>query len=515
MYKVMLADDEKIILDSISQLIDWENYDLNLVGTAQNGLEAYDKIIMHHPRIVITDIKMPGMNGLDLIKKVRAELPDTVFVILSGYGEFDYASKAIEYGVRHYLLKPCDEDEIIPVLVKIVDEIKNREKKEQFFIEAKKSLEKILPQVKEQFFRDCIFSRAYSEKDIIFFRNLFKISCDSFKMVLLKPERECDYIEKFALNKVSEEIMIEYGVNVHLSTVVEDKALLLINSQDNSFLNNVLDKIKSAYFNYYGINLTIAVSNTNSFDKIHRMYIETQECLQYSFYVGVGSIISREDIMMHEYGNYSLDFDFNKIAMFVRTGNIEPAKKELAAFFEKIRLDKMDTELAKSYCSELYQVIIRQCRQEELGYYMKKITMIQDMETLDQIYGFIMEITAKITNDNYKNNTQKYSSVVKKMMDFVHANIHNPDLSLTYMAKEVLFMNENYLGRLFSKETNEKFSQFVMRKRIEKAIELLDSQTEYKIYEICNQIGFSDPQYFSQVFKKFTGLTPSEYKKAL
>lgn len=513
MYKVLLVDDEKIIIDSISQLIDWENYNLVLVGTAQNGLEAYNLIINHNPHIVITDIKMPGMNGLDLIKKVMEEYPDTVFVILSGYGEFEYASRAMEYGVKHYLLKPCDEEEIIPVLVKIVNEIKDREKKELFFLETRKSLEKVLPQVKEQFLRDCIISKAYNAKDLDFFQNLFGISSSSFRLVLFKPERDCDYIEKFALKKISEEIIAENNINVHLSTVIDENVLLLINSFDNAFLTEVLEKIKLSFFNYYGINLTIAISNSNSFDKIHRMYIETQECLQYAFYLGIGSIVSREDILLHESGNYSLDYDFNKIAMAVRTGNIESAIRELDNFFEKTRKDKMNTDLAKSYCSELYHAIIRQCRPDELGNFMKKIIELQEMETLDQIYEFMKEVTVNISEYHYKCNSQKYSSVVKKMIDCVHFNLHNPDLSLNWIAKEVLFMNENYLGRLFNKETNEKFSQFVMRMRMEKAKELLNSQTEYKIYEICDQIGFSDPQYFSQVFKKYTGVTPSEYKK--
>ncbi len=327
LYKVLLVDDEKIIIDSISKLIDWEEYNLKLIGTAQNGLEAYELINVHHPHIVITDIKMPGMSGLDLVKKVRGELPDTIFVILSGYDEFDFASKAIEYGVKHYLLKPCDEDEIVPVLIKIIKEIKNKEEKELFFIETKRNLEKILPQVKEQFLRDCIIGKTYNAKDFNFFRSLFRIQGNNFKLVLLKPERECDYIEKFALKKISEEVMLTYDVNVHLSTVFDENALLLINSLDNIHIVDILERIKSSFYNYYGIKLTITISNSNSFHRIYHMYIETQECLQYAFYLGIGSIVSREDIMLQEKGNYSLNFDFNKIAISVRTGSIESAKK--------------------------------------------------------------------------------------------------------------------------------------------------------------------------------------------
>jgi two-component system response regulator YesN len=148
MYKVLLVDDESIIIESISKLIDWGKYDLELVGAARNGLEAYKLIKLHKPHIVITDIKMPGMDGLDLMRKVKEDMPNTVFIILSGYGEFDFASKAIQYGVKHYLLKPCDEEEIIPVLTNIVKEFKIAEKKERFLLETRESLEKVLPQVK-------------------------------------------------------------------------------------------------------------------------------------------------------------------------------------------------------------------------------------------------------------------------------------------------------------------------------------------------------------------------------
>ncbi|HHX24641.1 MAG TPA: response regulator [Thermoanaerobacterales bacterium] len=506
-------DDESIIIESISKLIDWGKYDLELVGAARNGLEAYKLIKLHKPHIVITDIKMPGMDGLDLMRKVKEDMPNTVFIILSGYGEFDFASKAIQYGVKHYLLKPCDEEEIIPVLTNIVKEFKIAEKKERFLLETRESLEKVLPQVKEQFFRDSVIGNIHSTANYDFFLKLFNISDDRFRLVLLKPERDCDYIEKYALKKLSEEIIISYNMNIYLSTVIEENILLLLGVRGNERIIEALEEIKSNYYNYYGIDLTAAVSQINTFYNIHNMYTETQECLQYAFYLGNGSIISREDIMMNENGNYSLNYDFNKIAMFVRTGNIENAIEELQNFFSKINIDKMDNDLAKSYCSELFQSVVRQCKREELISYMKKIAQIQEMDTLKQIYNFMRGIVTEIAQYNYNSNAQKYSMVVKKAIDYVNSNIDNPVLSLSFLAKEVLFMNENYLGRIFSKETNEKFSQYVMRVRMEKAKNLMDSPTPYKIYEICNMVGFTDPQYFSQVFKRYAGLSPSEYMK--
>lgn len=112
MLKLIIADDERVIRETISRLIDWESLGIVLTGLCSNGLEAYDMIIDESPDIVMTDIKMPGMGGLDLIKKINEANPDTRFIILSGYGEFEYAKEAMKYGVKHYILKPCNEKQI-------------------------------------------------------------------------------------------------------------------------------------------------------------------------------------------------------------------------------------------------------------------------------------------------------------------------------------------------------------------------------------------------------------------
>lgn len=124
MYKVLIVDDERIIRDGIASVIEWEQHEMTLAGTAKDGIEAYEMIKRSLPDIVITDIIMPGMNGLDLIAKVSEEYKDITFIILSGHGEFNYASKAMAFGVKHYILKPCDESTIIPVLKKVIKEKK-------------------------------------------------------------------------------------------------------------------------------------------------------------------------------------------------------------------------------------------------------------------------------------------------------------------------------------------------------------------------------------------------------
>jgi two-component system response regulator YesN len=393
MYKVLIVDDERIIREGMSNAIEWEDYGLSVCGAAFNGIEACEIIEKQRPNIVITDIKMPGMNGLELIEKIHTEYPDIIFVVLSGYGEFSYAQEAMRFGVKHYLLKPSDDDEIIATIEEIVSELKEKEKSEEVLKVIDYNFKKVLPQAEKQFFNELIDDGDFNEEEIEYFLQLFEIKEDKFKLVALKTNKQGDYLEKYALRNIAYDVIKKE--RVCLSTLAEDSILLLIKSIESNELADLLSQIKEYFNRFFKYNISIGVSSENSFKNIRKMYAEVQEALK---------------------------------------------------------------------CEE--------------------------------------------------NPSKNYGSIINTVIECVNENIQNPQLSLTWVAKEVLFMNENYLGKLFHKVTNEKFSQYVMKLRMEKAKELIKSDMDYKIYEITEQIGLEDnTQYFSQVFKKYTGYTPSEYKK--
>ena len=123
MYTLLIVDDEEIEREGMAQLILWEKYGYRLAGTAKNGAEGLEKIGQLHPDIAIVDIKMPVMNGIEMIRQGQAAYPDTAYVVLSGYGDYEYTSQAMELGVRHYILKPCDDAKIMPVLDRAVQEL--------------------------------------------------------------------------------------------------------------------------------------------------------------------------------------------------------------------------------------------------------------------------------------------------------------------------------------------------------------------------------------------------------
>ena len=140
MYKLLIVDDEDIEREGMAQFIPWENYEIQLAGTAWNGVEGFQKIQAEEPDIVLTDIKMPVMDGIELIKKTKESFPDIEFIVLSGYGEYEFTSQAMEEGVRYYILKPCDEEKIVEVLSKVKQSIAEKRSQKRRSQEDRKSV---------------------------------------------------------------------------------------------------------------------------------------------------------------------------------------------------------------------------------------------------------------------------------------------------------------------------------------------------------------------------------------
>lgn len=161
MYKILIVDDEEIEREGMAQFIDWASFGVELIGTAQNGVEALEMIAMERPDIVLTDIKMPVMDGLELIRRAKESFPQVHFIVLSGYGEYEFTSQAMERGIRHYLLKPCDEEQIEVVLDAVKAEIEAQREQNERVNSYHKVVEQLLPKAKKQIFRDMLLDPDY------------------------------------------------------------------------------------------------------------------------------------------------------------------------------------------------------------------------------------------------------------------------------------------------------------------------------------------------------------------
>lgn len=349
-YRVLIVDDERMAREGIAEAIDWISLGMELVGTAINGQQALEKIQELQPDVVITDIKMPIIDGLQLIEQGSKISSQIIFIVLSGFGEFELATQAMRFGVRRYLLKPSDEHEITEALhwsKGEVDAIRSN------FAKNRQPIASITPQSQG-------------------------IISSSIPSDLLQAIVDADEAQLMRISRLWIEQLLSEGVSLQAI-------------QDNN--NHVLSYIRNQLKSECGISTAPAVA-------------ESQD--------------------------------------------IQAFQKELG---------------------ELYT-----------SYHYRKI--------------------------------DKKAMLVIKIKQLTIQHIQSRRLSLQWLAQHYLFLNSEYLGKLFRQDTGEKYTQFLTSVRMKKAKELLLSHPTMKIYEVAEQCGFEqDPQYFSNVFKKFYGFTPNEYRK--
>ncbi|PZD93222.1 DNA-binding response regulator [Paenibacillus sambharensis] len=518
MYKVLLVDDERIILDGISAIVNWASCGTRLIGTARNGIEAKASIERERPDIIITDIKMPGMDGLQLIEQVKEADPDMEFIMLSGFSDFDYARTAMRYGVKDYLLKPCNEQTIEDALKEAAGRLSRKQSKEAFIQKTEEELKRVLPHAREQFLKELVTNRTYGRRDWDNFRRLFNIPVehDKVRLLLLQIEGEYEFEHIFALKNIAQDLLGEQVLL--LSTTIGKQVLLLIRDMsETDLLYALVAEIRGTFRRYYKLEATAAVSDPDDITGARRMYRDTLECLEHRFYLGEGSLITKQDI---DAGPGRSDDDFiydeEQLCLYVKSGHWEDAERELSHVFETLSQLRLETAVTKSYVIPIYVACARQGEPSRIHERLKGLAVLDELDTLQAIREFMFQSIREVCTANYERHRNKHSDMVNRMISCILENLGESRLSLHWVASEILFMNPDYLGKLFKKETGEKFSNYVTRLRMEKAVELIAEADDVKVYELADRLGYGDnPQYFSQVFKKHTGCSPSDYKKTL
>lgn len=512
MYKVLLVDDERIILDGISQMVDWSAYRTELAGTAQNGIQAYEKIVRESPDIVVCDIRMPGLDGLELVAKTHASHPHIKFVLLSGFGEFEYANRAMQYGVKHYLLKPTDEDKIGGALKEVIDELTQDRNKETFVQEMKERLRKVLPHVKEQVLKEFVTNKTYGRHDLEEYRSLFEYDFDQpVRLLLFQLEGSVEFEHQFAVKNIAEDLLD----TTLLSTTIGQQVLVLIEDRnDQQRLHQQLQDIRCTFKQYYKMDVTIAISDPGPVTQARRLYRDTLQCLNYRFYLDESGMITTEDTLHVGGMEGSFVLDEERLCMPVRSGHRNEAELALTEFVQELKRAQLSIEMTKSYIIQQYVSLIRLTDPDQMQERYARIPEIAEMSTLQAIQGVLEETVREITLRTFERNKVQYNAIVRKVVEIIENQLGNSELTLNLVANDMLYMNADYLGKLFKKETGEKFSNYVMKLRMKRATEMMLSDPDIKIFEMAERLGFGDnPQYFSQVFKKQIGCTPSEYMK--
>lgn len=517
MYKLLLVDDERLILEGMSQVVDWEKAGVELVGTARNGIEALEKIESLRPQIVITDIAMPGLDGLGLVQRCSERFPEVKFIMLTGYKDFDYARTAMQHGVKHYLLKPCNENQIHEALVELVQELEELDSRELFVSSMKQRLTKVLPHVKEQFLKEWISNKTYGSHDLEYYQELFGMELNGkfVRLILFRLEDSYEYEYLFALQNIAQDMLQE----VLLSATIGSHLLILLEHEEDTVKSDTLltriGEVREVFCRFYKIDVTIAVSDADRMIHSRKLYRQTLQCMNHRFYLDAGSLITGSDIPIDELDEgQEIDLEEEQICQLIKAGDKEAVEHELERLFGVLSAQRFDINVTRSYVLQLYSAMIRLCLPEERSAFTAGMAELAELGTLCGLKVYVKQVAAKLTAIYDRHFMSRQSSIVDKMLRIIAEDYQNSELSLGSVAAEMLYMNSDYLGKIFKKVTGEKFSNYVMHYRITKASEHIIRSGDVKVFELAEIFGFGgNAQYFSQVFKKVTGQTPTDFMK--
>lgn len=496
MYTLLIIDDEREVRDTISELIDWERLGVRLIGKAGNGVEGLNIILDEYPDIVMTDIRMPGLSGIDLIRKVSAINSETKFIILTGFGEFEYAKQAMEHGVKHYLLKPCNEEEIVRCIRQVCEELQLKEAR--MTAELGSFLRKTEGSMLRNFFVDGLH-HPFSERYAVLF--------DRYEEYLDFEGKTYSLLYIYFL---SEENVHSFLAHMKKKTVPDlyelyvKNTLLLFGRKSKADISGLEKWAKQCRLPYK--NVTIETKT--------EQYMSFREMLE--------EILKK--VKRYEVVYFGQDFELSEIEN--QTGMLRQIEELLKSLFRCEQSQR--AELWNNICLLVCNITDREflCRIAasvlirgaiEGGRYslsdscviLKKLEKSQDVEDMKQMLLDELERMMCAMNDT-KN------GISRQIEHYVEEHLEETSLSLKWIAENVLFMNVDYVSRRFAKETGTKFSAFLAEKRIQRAKELMMQRDCMTLTEIAVKIGCgNNPQYFGQLFKKVEGVSPGMYMENL
>lgn len=537
MYRVLLIDDEPIIRKGIKNIINWKQFDCDVCGEACDGLEGIELIRKFSPDIIITDICMPALDGLSMLKQIKSIVPNSKIIILTGYRDFNYVQDAIKFGAFDFLLKPTKLEELTSVLSKAVIELQNEKEMHKEIDRFKSLFEQSIPLLKEKLLYDLVFEINRNETEIIEKMKLYNIEITNYIFVVI--ENDVDEIQEnnqydkqlyqFGIVNSFEEILAD---NYHSFNIMLDSNSVgfIIKKPCGEVLNKdeVIEKciyLQEMISNAFGFTVTIGVSTPG--EKAMELPDKLKECknaLEYKTYIGTNSVIQFSDLTaFFKYDDYSiLEGQQKHLLEGVKNGNVQLVKLSCQNIFKYLTSNSINESYLKNFfystLSSINNIRISvlavdiEKKNEEGRDITSLMKLIEGNEYIDDLNVLLEEVAIKIANKVNSFNNKSIKKILRKAIDYIHQ--HYAEQVTLNEVSENIFVTTFYISRMFKQELGTSFIDYLNDVRIEKAKELL-KDVKYKTYEVASLVGISDPHYFSKLFKKHSGMTPSEYREAI
>lgn len=535
MYSIIIVDDEGEVREGIKKNINWAEYNFELVGDCENGFDAMEIVDKLKPDIVLTDICMPFVDGLELTKYIMDKYPQTKVIILTGYDEFEYAQNAVKYKAYDYILKPITANELRKILCKLSKELDLEKEKLEDFNRLKLLLNESLPLVKERFLNRMLIGKQTDNKinerfeqfNIKLAGNVFialAIDLDDNENTnsdIALPETEEELLH-FAVYNICETILSEPGNGVSFQNSNE-KTVIILAGDDNLNLHDravkTAEEIKQTVEKHLKLTVTVGIGMCcSSIGDIHHSYKYAESAVDYRFLLGKNRVISINDIE----GKKSEKPTFNKewrrkLVIAIKTGTISEIDSITSKLVENL---KESYEFIEKSYYQIQKIVIHiigalneldVSETEVFGKEGGLLTEVYTMKTLEEIEEWLKNLCNRASC--YLTGKRNDNSLIhaKRAEEYIRDNYRDPNISLNSICKHLL-MSTSYFSSVFKNHTGQTFIEYLTKVRMEKAMELLKI-SDMKVYEISEEVGYNDPHYFSLIFKKIFGTAPSEFRE--
>lgn len=534
--KVFLVEDEMVIRRGIKNSIDWEKEGYIFCGEASDGELAYPMIIKEKPDILITDIRMPFMDGLELCKLVKKELQDIKILILSGYDEFDYAKEAIRLGVTEYLLKPISSGKLLEALNGVSESIRREKEDKDLVHKYMEEMRENTEHEKQKFFEQMIAGNL-SMADALETGKKYEMNLSAgmynlilFRFTLGEENRRSGELlgeAEYAIEKLTERL--EYVFEFQRG--VEGWAFLLMADDEEQMSERVKELSKNlgeimknystiAYFG--GIGQPVA-----RLRELEESFREAERALAARFTMELNQIISVEDIRMAQNVDALDDIEITSfreiektrtmLEKFLNNGAEDEIDEFVDVYINELTEENLKSVLMRQYIiMDAYIVMMSFCeRIEGMEGEMKAQSEdlkngMKTIQTLEEIKNYVRMLLKKIIGIRDTISGRRYSDIIEIAKDQIKKTYMSDEISLNTIAAEV-GMSPSYFSSIFSKEMEKTFVEYLTEIRMDRAKELLMCSS-MKTSEIGYEVGYKDPHYFSYIFKKTQNCTPKEFR---
>ncbi|UHA72808.1 helix-turn-helix domain-containing protein [Paenibacillus sp. 481] len=526
MYKVLLADDEMLDLEGMKQFIPWQQLGLEIVAAVNNGFSACEVIEQQHIDILVTDVNMPNMSGLELARHALDKRSETRIIFVSGYQDFHYVKQALSLNACSYVLKPMDDQELIDSLQRVTKELDETKRRQA----ADAAYQQAIPMARNELLVRLLDGDSTStlNDESGFWELAHSYGFQSLQWPIRVAVLEADDVAwKLDAKQESarQELFQSFSAEVLTACLEQDilhvcklsrqrYALLVSDEKAEAVLRFMLHRIKERLSFTLTIGLGLAVQQLN---ELSLSYQQATEALDCKMFFGKGKLIAYEQMQRAPEMEDARTLDLRLDALFTAMANYE-----LVRIHDEIENLFLSVLTLRSKCTihNLAMYIVFKLDQylhsvdedlfRLLGMELRNLDILLQFETMDDIRSWLVRKVFEISEMLRRKASTKNGRLIREMQRVVREQMHE-NITLRDIARQFSF-SPNYLGHLFKEETGKSFSEMLIQMRMEKARELLKDPS-LKIYEVADQVGYRYLPYFSRQFKETYGMSPMDYRK--